>query len=993
MKLGFVSLFVFATLSVVGQSFQKITYGVKEGLLTHLTKSVEVDSLGFVWLGTDEGLVKFDGKEFTSFRDATQSRFVKKITKIDNELWVLSDLGLTKIHSYPDTVYFEKIIDGIRFSSDSLLHYPKNIFQDSKSRIWITEPDKIALVNKDKSIRKFEMPGYSFSDSFFRSYSLFEFSNQLYAVSYQGQFFRFEKGIFKELNAFSHVKLQNVNTVKVINEKIIIGDYNGLSFVDINGDDVNISRIKNSINEEVSDIISYQDNILTVGTFGDNIYLVSLSNWEVILKESAFRINYFTASNNNEIWAGSDEGALLFKKNYFNPLLDRKNYIESIWSNAEAVYYCHKGGLYRIDETVNGFKKTPIHEDDNEYFISITGNEQTLWVSNKNVIWKYEEDHLVEKIGLDEEYFIFNILIDSKNRLWVNQDNTTGPLIIFNDNSTKIDYRNTGGLGRIEVIKESNTGDIYLGGTGFDKYLFRYEEANGEFINLSQNLDFVNKNDFEVSDLLVENDTVWLATSAGLIVIANGKVSRLNLGKSLSEMPAKSIQKSNETIWLSNSAGIISYNIETGETITFDESTGLNSRSGNSKAFLIDKNLTKWVGTAKGLAYSKNSVTESFTTKRPIITGIDYNDLHLRLNSLKSLVVDNGAYIKVNFISLNMPGNSIEYEYRSGKDSVWTNIGNRNYIESKDLSYGDYSYQIRARQQGNYSWSEVAEIKYRVNIPQFLQVEFVVGYLFLTILVAFASIKYNKKRIKKLEQKLNAIVEEKTEQIRATNEELKQTNKELDMFVYSASHDMKAPLASLLGLLNIYDAETSTDNRQDLIKMMRSSIQKLDAFLREVIDYSKNSRLGVSRDQVSFNEIIQELLDSFQYLEEYGKVEVIVDDQVGAYRTDKNRIRIILNNLVSNSIRYMDPNKKKSWVKISVYKTNRLFIEVEDNGVGIKSEYQDRIFEMFYRANETKTGSGLGLYIVKESIRNLEGLVSVQSEYGNGSKFTISLPL
>ena len=128
-------------------------------------------------------------------------------------------------------------------------------------------------------------------------------------------------------------------------------------------------------------------------------------------------------------------------------------------------------------------------------------------------------------------------------------------------------------------------------------------------------------------------------------------------------------------------------------------------------------------------------------------------------------------------------------------------------------------------------------------------------------------------------------------------------------------------------------------------------------------------------------------------MEEYKSVDIIVNDQVEMIVSDKNRIIINLNNLLSNSIRYMDSNKKKSWVKILVYQTDRLFIEVEDNGVGIKQDYIDRIFDMFYRANEIKTGSGLGLYIVYESVRNLEGLVSVKSEFGEGSKFTISLPL
>lgn len=993
MKVGLLSLFLFITLSALGQTFQKITYGVNEGLLTHLTKSVERDSLGFIWLGTDEGLVRFDGKNFSVYQEATQSRFVKKIVSIDKELWVLNDLGLVKINSEPDTVSFERIIDGIRFPSDSLLLYPKDIYKDKSGRIWISEPDRIVLLNSDRTIKKFALPEHSHSDSFFRSYSLFELFGELYAVSFHGQFFHFDGLSFVELDKKSEVKLDHVNCISNIQGTIYLGDRNGLHEVLINETGVSINHIKSVKSEEISNIAVYDDETLILGLYGNSIYLLDINDLSIKNQEEVFRVNDLHISDDGDIWVSSDEGAILFKRNYFNRIADQENYIESIWAGDEAIYYCHKAGVFRLDLTENGYEQKALLEDENEYFLSISGEGNDIWVSNRSSIMHFNNDNLVEKIDLDKRgFYVFDLLHDKKGRLWVNQDNTSGPLII-NPDGTRQDFRESNIKGRIMVIKESDVGEIYLGAVGEGNYLFKFNEVTQKFENLSRALSIDIKNDFEVNDLLIQNDTVWLATNVGLFYQADTTLKRLDTGSTLRMLPTKAVQKSGSALWFSNSFGVIGFNLSTKETLIFNESSGLNSRSGNGKALKLDKHGTKWVGTAKGLAYTEKDDQVAFKTKKPLFTMALYNNARVRSGKLSSTLIDNGAYLKINFLSTTMPGNSLIYQYKSFEDGSWVDLGNVNSIEITDSQAGVYRYWIRAKQQGNYSWSDASSIAFEVDIPTFLQPWFIGATLVVIFLIAAIVYRYNKIRLKSLEEHLNKIVDEKTEQIRTANEELKQINKELDMFVYSASHDMKAPLASLLGLLNIHDAETSPENRQKLIEMMRTSIQKLDAFLREIIDYSKNSRLGVSKDQINFKELIQDMLDSFQYLEEYELVEIIIDDKVGDYQSDKNRLRIILNNLISNSIRYMDPNKDKSWVKVSVVSKERLFISVEDNGVGIKTEYVDKIFDMFYRANETKTGSGLGLYIVKESVRNLDGLISVESEDGVGTKFTISLPL
>jgi signal transduction histidine kinase len=109
--------------------------------------------------------------------------------------------------------------------------------------------------------------------------------------------------------------------------------------------------------------------------------------------------------------------------------------------------------------------------------------------------------------------------------------------------------------------------------------------------------------------------------------------------------------------------------------------------------------------------------------------------------------------------------------------------------------------------------------------------------------------------------------------------------------------------------------------------------------------------------------------------------------------TDPTRLQTVLSNLLSNAIRYHDSRKEKKFIQLSCQQTNQSFsLSIEDNGQGIDPEYQKRIFEMFFRANESSQGSGLGLYIVKETIAKLSGSIQLQSVPREGSTFTINLP-
>lgn len=232
--------------------------------------------------------------------------------------------------------------------------------------------------------------------------------------------------------------------------------------------------------------------------------------------------------------------------------------------------------------------------------------------------------------------------------------------------------------------------------------------------------------------------------------------------------------------------------------------------------------------------------------------------------------------------------------------------------------------------------------------------------------------------------------------LRKQNEELVKINKELDSFVYSVSHNLRAPLMSVLGLINLVQVENKKNdpNMNQYFAMMQQSIHKLDDTLKEILDYSRNARSELNIEQVDLKKMVEESFERMKYMEGSESIDksVSVSESAALYM-DAYRLSVIINNLVSNAIKYRDVNKQQSIIKIEASVTNEILsIVFKDNGIGIPENYRNKIFDMFFRATERSEGAGLGLYIVKETVDKLHGQISVESTLGEGTIFRLQIP-
>ncbi|HMJ70044.1 MAG TPA: PAS domain-containing sensor histidine kinase [Cyclobacteriaceae bacterium] len=227
---------------------------------------------------------------------------------------------------------------------------------------------------------------------------------------------------------------------------------------------------------------------------------------------------------------------------------------------------------------------------------------------------------------------------------------------------------------------------------------------------------------------------------------------------------------------------------------------------------------------------------------------------------------------------------------------------------------------------------------------------------------------------------------------RLIQKKLESENHHLDHFIFKTTHDLKAPLRSALGLIQL--AEMEPQEYVKYLGLIKSSLVRLDGLIEEMNKLYQNDKMAIQNDRIDVRILIEKEIENLHNLPEAAdiRIDVFVDGDVPFY-SDPLRVKTIVSNLLSNAIKYSDPQKVRKYIQLSAHIfIDTIFLTIEDNGIGIDGEHQQKIFDLFYRVTADKKGTGLGLYIVKDTIDRLNGKVYVKSVKGESTSFTITLP-
>ncbi|MEL6534246.1 MAG: PAS domain-containing protein [Bacteroidota bacterium] len=224
--------------------------------------------------------------------------------------------------------------------------------------------------------------------------------------------------------------------------------------------------------------------------------------------------------------------------------------------------------------------------------------------------------------------------------------------------------------------------------------------------------------------------------------------------------------------------------------------------------------------------------------------------------------------------------------------------------------------------------------------------------------------------------------------------ELQRINFELDSFVYHASHDLRSPLRSVLGLTTILKQDTDPNSRDQCVSLIESSVQRLDRLVVDLLTVSREGRNENNYEPVNLMVEVNHCVGSFWHMDNARDMEIrAFISQTSDFATDPSRMRIIFNNMISNAIKYRSFHREQSYLNIEVLvDKTKLIAKFEDNGLGIAEENVGKVFDMFFRATESSEGTGLGLYIVQNTIKKLGGSICVSSREDQGTTFSVIIP-
>ncbi|MCP4460456.1 MAG: GHKL domain-containing protein [Cytophagales bacterium] len=347
--------------------------------------------------------------------------------------------------------------------------------------------------------------------------------------------------------------------------------------------------------------------------------------------------------------------------------------------------------------------------------------------------------------------------------------------------------------------------------------------------------------------------------------------------------------------------------------------------------------------------------------------------------------------ISFNFSSPGFDKTDLQYSYKLeglNQDwSGWTDNINKSYT---NLDGGTYTFRVKARIV-NGKEAKPASLELIIPTLWYRTGWAFAGGSFTVCLFVVAAFRYRTTRHKTHNKVLEELVRERTKEIRDKNDALREKNTELDNFVLRVSHDLIAPLRSIKGLVNIIRLEKTKKGRDECFDLMESSIDKQEDFIKGILEHSVNYNQDIKYADIVVKDVCSEIIKELTYYQGAQSINIRCDlEDDFTFNNDPDRVKIVLSNLINNAIKYHNYDQPEPEIVVTAEnESDRTIIKVSDNGLGIDKDKLPEIFNMFFRASVTAEGTGLGLFIVKNAMKKMNGTISVSSEEGKGSVFTL----
>lgn len=1023
----YVATFLLFTLVLAVKTFPQ-ELGVKmytqeNGLLNEIVKSIAFDSTGFMWIGTDGGLLRYNGKEFVDYSHLLSSKYIKSLyCNRGGELFVNSDMGFDEINYDLNSAGIKNILSGAASSGDSLVSFPKGFFEDQNGNVWFSDMNSVYRYNTGE-VNKFFLGDENTPQSYVRSFSFFPFQgNHLIAVSQTGNFYHYNpvNNSFRQIGI--NFSLRNVSAVLPVgNNKILVGANDQLiEFEIFDNATVGNFRIVNS-GIDASCFLANPDSSFYIGCWSQGLWHGKKQGSEYSFQKIdqitiTGAVNQIIRYQKNMLLA-TDNGIFSLKEKMFSTPFTHisRGYIHDVRYDADnrTIFFSDGKKVIKTDE----FSLTPatVFESPGSLILQVYPENNSVWISDNLGVLRLVQNGTASRTVNLSQYgsAIYNFNKDEQGNIWICQDGLTGIIRISPDNQIKVFAENEGLLSRVNFTKNSPYSYIFLGASGKDNYLYYFNIDQEKIVNISKPLPFEVDGTFMVNDLGFDKSGImWLATNHGLLKVRGNEIERADL-ENLTDDDIKGVTiDKNDNLWLATSIGAVKY--DGTNIMIFDHFEGLPSKTVNYRNIITDSKNRVWAGTLLGIAYSNNKMKPS-KTAHPRLLSISEKGVPVK--SINKRQFDNFAYLGFSFISPEYPTEGIDYMVKmTGKSDDWHYIKGKNEVIYTDFDSGKYKFLVKAKQRGNYLWSDPMEYSFTIYTVWYLT--WWAWTIFAAIMALFIYLfaKWRSQRLEAEKIKLNRQVAERTKELERKTIEIEAKNTQLIIakdeaersskakaeFLSTMSHEIRTPMNGVIGMINILLMENPKPDQLDNLNTLKFSAHNLLSLINDILDFNKidAGKIDLERIEFDLKEVVKNIKMGFEpSAKEKGiTIDVVFEDNIpDVLIGDPTRTSQVLTNLVGNSIKFTEKGEVLIIVSKRLRPGNQIEVtfRVKDTGIGISPEKLEHIFESFSQASSDTTrkfgGTGLGLAITKKLLELMGSRIQVKSKVGQGSEFSFRL--
>ena len=1027
-------------------NFKNIT--IEDGLSQSTVETIYQDSKGYIWIGTNDGLDRYNGYEFKHYKydkydkNSIANNYIVDIIEDKNGyIWVSTIGGLSRINPDKDEIknYYSKEDSGnlsnsnlwqilctkdnrlIASTIDGLNVYDKNkdkftrilykegelpsqyiysLEEDINGHIWVGTDNGLVELDKDLNIVK------SYHDTIGDSdvYNVYDDSKgNIWVCTLDNGLFKInldDNSVENYKNNNSKISIPSNNVRDIISDsegKLWIATDKGLCTFDYEREEF-ITYNKKSyqsnslIDDEIFCLLKDSSGLIWIGTYSGISRFNPNSNF-THFKLDPYEDNSISGNvihgiyedDDKTLWIGTNESGV--------------NII-----NGESIKHLNKENSNIVSdliEDITGFK--------NYIFIG-TNEGLSVLVKNDKTAKNYTITNYTTKDGLPSNK-IRSLFIDSKGYLWIGTNK--GLAILDTNNNKIIDITyilDEMGVSDkfIRAVYEDSKGNYYIG-CFLEGGLIKINPNTKEYKiykNIENDDSSISNNSIRyINEDLYGNILVGTSHGINILNLSTDKFNHYTEKDGLINNTIYGILvDKNNGIWMSTNAGISKLSTEDATFKNFTITDGLQSNEFNGRACFKSKDGNMYFGGINGFnVFNSQDIELSTFEPKVIFDNFEINGTNKKdISNIKFKSNENN--IKINFFTNDYKNTkTTQYYYKlEGLENEW-NMTNSNSLVFANLGSGDYTLKIKTITQHGVM-SDESSVHFTINPPIWRSNYAICIYL---ILIIISILRYMHKV-----NTLDRLVNERTNKLRKEMEKNEQLFKKVlsleqnkNNYFVNLSHELRTPLNVLSSINQLIKEFTKKDNFITPEKLsyymgiMDRNCSRLLSLINNLIDHTKienNSYIINKKDEDIVYLVEETVLDMKDYIEEKG-LELIFDTDIEekVIRCDKVDIERCIINLVGNAVKF---TPEGGLIEVLLQDLDdKVKIIVKDNGIGISEENQKIIFDRFNQvvdeSSEQKGGSGLGLTITKQLITLHNGEIYVESEVGVGSEFIIILPV